>query len=145
MPWLVVVGEREALRWIVKNKRMAFREYINTSEIAARDEMAVYVTRGAFHTPTRDQSQVLALGQFASRPTPRPVTILGESYPTSVGLRLSQVLPEREGMPFKPLVPKMRFIKKKSGWAAYLRRSLVRITDEDMATIKVAFKDFAST
>ena len=123
---------------------MAFRAHIDATGVSPGDEVALYVTRGAFHCPTRDFSQVVAVGHFGGSVTGKKVLIAGEEFPQSVPLRLGTVLPEREGMPFGPLVERMSFIVKKAGWGPYLRRALVRIPDEDMSVLRKEFDDFVA-
>ena len=140
MPWLIVVGEAEALTWILANKRMAFRSYVRTGALAEGQRFAFYVTRGAFHNPSRDEGQIGGVGRIATDLEAKPVTVMGEEFDRSVGLDIAATTPPRQGLPFKPLIPKLDFIVKKDGWAAYLRQTLVQVSDKDFNLISEAFQ-----
>ncbi len=53
----------------------------------------------------------------------------GRIYPNRV--RLKEVLIPEEPVEFKPLVPKLKFIRNKQFWAAHLRSGLAKITERD--------------
>lgn len=146
MAWLVVLGEREALEWVLRSKRMAFRAHVPTASISVGDRLALYVTRGAHHSPTRDEAQVLATGEFASAVENVPAVVAGEQFPRSCRIRLDEpVLQPREGLPFRPLVDRLTFIRKKDGWAAYVRTTLVKLPDDDLALLRRELEKFAVT
>jgi len=44
-------------------------------------------------------------------------------------------VPERP-LEFKPLVPRLSFIRNKERWSAYLRRGIVEIPEEDYTLIR---------
>lgn len=130
--WLFVLGESEAVEWVVQNRVMAFRDGIRTNELRPKDRFVVYVSRGAFHNPTRDEAQVVASGIVTSQVESKPVTVCGERFKQSVRIRFDGIpLKARHGVPFVPCVPKLRFIRKKESWGCYVRRSLIRIEDRD--------------
>jgi hypothetical protein len=143
MGWLLVVGDVTALRWIEQNERMAFRSYVKTGDVKPGDPFALYMTRGAYHNPTRGRSQILGRGTFLQAVTGAPAEVMGEVFPKSVSLRLDLLLPDREGMEFAPWVERMTFIKKKQAWAAYLRSTLVSIPDSDLEVLTSALDAFA--
>lgn len=142
MHWLVVVGERDALEWIFDNGRTAFRDHVRADAVRLGDPFAIYVTRGAFHNPARDEAQIAALGQFTTDLEDAPVTIADETFGRSVGTGFDTVLPPRNGMPFKPLVNSLDFIAKKESWSVYLRRSLVPLKPKDYNRIARAFRAY---
>jgi predicted RNA-binding protein len=45
------------------------------------------------------------------------------------------LVPERP-LEFKPLVPRLSFIRNKERWSAYLRRGIVEIPEEDYMLIR---------
>ncbi len=57
----------------------------------------------------------------------------GDLYPHRVRVK-PLVVPERP-VPFKPLVPRLSFIKNKQKWSGHFRRAMVRIPGEDCALI----------
>jgi hypothetical protein len=139
MPWLIVLGEKTALEWVLQNQRMAFRAHVPTTELRVGAPIALYVTRGAFHSPVRDESHIAALGKITSEVRSEPVEVAGELYQSWCSLSLEVSSPLRRGLPFRPLVDQLEFIRKKQGWSMYLKRTLVQISDRDFSIIKQAF------
>jgi hypothetical protein len=140
VPWIIVIGEQAALEWVLASERMGFRDTTYVPHIDVGDRFALYTTRGAFHNPTRDESQIVALGEFASKVQHRAVKIDDCLYPRSCKLHISAQLEPRHGLPFRPLVSQLNFIQSKHGWAATMRRTLVSLGPADYATIERAFK-----
>lgn len=137
--WLFVVGERAALDWVLGKGRMAFRDHIRTGSLAAGDGFGLYVSRGAFHNPTRDEGQLLAVGTVSSKVLHSEVEVADETFRQWVRLQFaSQPLPPREGAAFRPIVGSLDFIKKKEAWPAYLRKALVPVSDADLARMTQA-------
>lgn len=141
VPWLIVIGEREGLRWVIEHQRMAFRDTVK-GKPSAGDPFAIYVSRGAFHNPGRDEAQVLGLGTFKTGIERRATTVGDERYARTARLDISEVRPERQGLPFRPLVEDLTFIAKKSGWAAYVRQTLVPIPQADFDLIARRLREF---
>ncbi|HVX19223.1 MAG TPA: hypothetical protein VHA73_14430 [Acidimicrobiales bacterium] len=142
--WLFVIGDTTALDWVVDHKRMAFRDHIRqTSLLRKGDRCVFYVTRGAFHNPTRDRARVFAVGEITSGLDTKPVEIAGETFNKSVRFKFHrEPVPARDGMEFKPLIDRMGFINKPETWHAYLRKALVQISDKDFATLDKALAKY---
>src|SRR4051794_21123305 len=104
MNWLIVLGDAKPAAWVLKKQRMAFRAGTKYERISVGDRIALYTTRGAFHNPPRDQSQVFALGDVVSAPHRRHTRIEGVEYEATCDLQITQALPLREGVMFRPLV-----------------------------------------
>jgi hypothetical protein len=135
MGWLVVFAEIDGLRWVVKNRRMAFSAGTcpRASQINPGDDLILYVARGAFHNPTRDRSRLGGLATVNSSVTPfrRPVKIAEREFTCGCDLDIRLLLPERQGVPMDPLVLKLRFIKRKDRWGSYLRGGLIPLPRRD--------------
>lgn len=140
--WLIVFGEIEGFRWVVQHGRMAFTE--RTCPRAARirkgDELVLYVGRGAFHDPTRDRSQLAGWATATSgvEPLPRPLALAGREFVCACDLRIRKVLPERQGVPIAPLIPRLDFIRRKDVWGQYLRNGLVELPPNDLEVLRSA-------
>jgi len=135
--WLFVLGDEEALQAVLRRQLMAFRDHIGTGALDKGDKFAIYVTRGALHNPTRDRAQLIAAGTVESGVSRKPVKIANEEFNQSVKLSFSiGPFPLRQGIEFAPLVDDLDFIRKKKSWFAYVRKSLVRIPDEDFGLIE---------
>ncbi len=66
--YLLVIGDREALGWILTTGRMAFPS-AGRAEVAALkpgDELFLYTTRGCFKNPTRDRGRIIATARVTS-------------------------------------------------------------------------------
>ena len=67
--YLLVIGEKAALAWVLAEQRMAFpalrRSQAMTLEVG--DELLIYTTRGCFHNPTGDIGRVMALATVTTR------------------------------------------------------------------------------
>ncbi|HKF79950.1 MAG TPA: hypothetical protein VKB17_03920, partial [Thermoleophilaceae bacterium] len=63
--YLLILGEREALAWVLREQRMAFsaRRARSASALTLGDRLLLYTTRGCFHNPTRDRGRVIGAGE----------------------------------------------------------------------------------
>lgn len=142
--WLVAFGEIEGLRWVLEHERMAFSPGLSrrAAQIQPGDSLVLYVTRGAFHNPTRDRSQIAGLATVKSPVARlrRPVVIDGREFTSACDLEIGIVLPERQGLPVEPLVANLGFIKKKDVWGGYFRSGLVQLPDRDFRTVARALR-----
>jgi hypothetical protein len=137
--WLVAFGEIEGLRWVLEHERMAFSPGLSrrAAQIQPGDSLVLYVTRGAFHNPTRDRSQIAGLATVMSPVSPlrKPVVIDGREFTMACDLKIDVVLAERQGVPVEPLVRRLSFVKKKDVWGGYFRSGLVQLPVGDFRTI----------
>lgn len=143
--WLVVLGEAEGLRWVIDSKKMAFTEARCrlAAEIRSRDDVILYVTRGAFHNPTRDEPQLAGLMRVRSGASllDPPLDLAGRTFHCQVGLTPVIVLPERRGVPIRPIVKQLQLVKRPEVWGQYFRSSLLEISAADHAVLAGALLD----
>jgi len=138
---LLILGDRDAIAWVVARKRMAFtadRARSATAAISEGDEMFLYATRGAFHNPTRDRGRVFgrALAASAVKQLPDPVPLLGRNFTHGFRLDLESLAPPRRGVDLAELVPRLLSFPNKTGWAMSLRRPLLTLTSQDAKLIR---------
>ncbi len=142
--WLVVLAEAEGLRWVLEHSRMAWTEASATraSRIRPGDRMILYVARGAFHNPTRDESQLIGVAEVTTpvRRFGRPVELAGRRFVCGCDLRIEIALPERAGVPVRPLVDRLAIVKRKDAWGQYFRSGLIRIPEPDLQTMANAIQ-----
>jgi hypothetical protein len=134
--YLLVIGDRNAVGWILTEQRMAFPS-ARRSEVGALrigDELFLYTTRAAFKNPTRDRGRVIGSAHVVS-----PVETLGEPmrfgdrmFPVGCGLEINRLAPYTQGIELAPLASTLRvFEGAPNSWSVRLRRPLLRLPAED--------------
>ncbi|PRX50857.1 hypothetical protein B0I33_1018 [Prauserella shujinwangii] len=134
--YLLVIGDREALGWVLTEQRMAFPGFGRTEvrALTSGDTLLLYTTRGCFKNPTRDRGRVIAAGtaRTAVATLEQPVEIAGRSYPVGCHVEFSTATPWPGGVELGPLVDELdTFADLGRSWSIRLRRPLVRLTDRD--------------
>ena len=138
---LIILGDRDAIAWVVSEQRMAFtRERAAAAEaaISRGDELLLYSTRGAFHNPTRDRGRVFgrAIASGIVGELPRPVLLLGRQFTHGFEFELKSLAPPRLGVGLADLIPRLSSFPNKRGWAMSLRRPLLTLTSEDALLLR---------
>lgn len=135
--YLLILGEREAVAWVLRKSRMAFPP-TRRSEVAKLkigDDLFIVTTRGCWHNPTRDRTRVVGLAKVTTSVVAydKPVTIAGRDFTRSCELSIETLAPYLTGVELVPLVPQLdAFPNKRSGaWSIRLRRPLLEISDAD--------------
>ena len=146
--WLVVLAEVEGLRWVLEKSRMAWTEASagRASGIHAGDRRVLYVARGAFHDPTRDESQLVGLARVANtaRRLRCPVKLARRRFVCRCDLRFELVLPEGAGVPVPRLVDRLSFVKRKDVWGECFRSALVQVPPDDLDLMAAAIHHHAA-
>jgi hypothetical protein len=117
---------------------MGFRESASVPDIQSGDQVFVYATRSIMRNPSRDQSQILGYGTIVAAPVRKAKVIGNYCYPVTCRFDLAVKFPLRYGVPFAPLVPDLAFIRNKAAWAAYMRRTVVRVPSSDAKRLVAA-------
>lgn len=138
--YLVVLGERDAIRWVLEQQRMAFPA-TPRSEVAALspgDQLLLYATRGAWHNPGRDRGRIIgsATPLSAVRVLETPIEIAGRSFHSTCDLRIEGVVPYPGGLELRPFVDKLMAFPKRHAWSIYLRRALLQLPEDDLVLLK---------
>lgn len=145
MAWLIVLSNRRAAEWVLAEGRMAFRAKARPERIQKGDSFAIYVSRSAHGNPTRDEAQLVAVGQIASPVRTTPTNIAGSgSFDAVCDLEFHHELALRRGAPFRPLVDQLRFIRVKKSWAMYVRQTIVHLDDSDFGILEAAVSAVAA-
>ncbi|WP_051180056.1 hypothetical protein [Nocardia concava] len=140
--YLLILGEREAVAWVLRESRMAFpathRAEVNRLRIG--DRLLVLTTRGCWHNPTRDRTRVIGSAEVTTPVLPyeKPLNIAGRDFTRSCEIDIHQLSPYLTGVELVPLVPQLRcFPDKRAGaWSLRLRRPLLQIDDSDDVCIR---------
>jgi hypothetical protein len=137
---LLVIGEETALRWILAEQRMAFPRHRAKEALGLRrgDTLLLYVTRGAFHNPTRDRGRVIGEAAVAARPESfsNPISVAGREFDLGCPLRIKVLCPRDSGVELAPLVDALDAFPKKHAWSATMRRTLVPLPANDVALLR---------
>jgi len=145
--WVWVFGDVEGLRWVLQNRRMAFTGASGrrASSMKKNDDAILYVSRGAFHNPTRDYTRLAGYARILG--TPRagsPVSIAGREYCVFVDIKPVRVLPEREGPEVRHLARRLQRVKRPEVWGQYFRGGPLRLSERDFRILKNAVDRFSA-
>jgi hypothetical protein len=134
---LLVIGEREALAWVLSEQRMAFPATREREALALERDalLLLYTTRGCFHNPTRDRGRIIGQARVTSSPRrlADPVRFGEREYPIGCSLAVQRLVARGEGVELARLVPRMAAFPDAATWSVRLRRSLVPLGDHDLA------------
>jgi hypothetical protein len=136
---LLIIGERQALAWVLRNERMAFpsARLRQVAVLAKEDDLLIYTTRGCFHNPTRDRGRVIARAIARTTVTHResPLELAGRRFGLECSFDLLLLAPFGQGVEFSPLVRRMRTFPNKDAWSARMRRPLLTLARPDAALV----------
>jgi hypothetical protein len=142
--YLLVLGDREAIAWVLREQRMAFPSTprAEVRALAQGDRLYLYSTRGAWHNPTRDRGRVIGTASVESsvRKLDEPVKIAGRSFHSGCSLSVGGLAPYQQGVELQPLVRMLQAFPKPEAWSIYLRRALLRLPTADAHLLDRALK-----
>jgi hypothetical protein len=137
---MLILGDREALAWVLANERMAFPGYRarEASRLRKGDELLLYTTRGCFRNPGRDRGRLIgtATAATAVERFDRPVQVAGREFAIGCELSLESLAPFRDGTELAPLISRLSSFPNKVAWPAQLRRPLLTLTAEDASLLR---------
>ncbi|MDO8147498.1 hypothetical protein Q6350_03550 [Isoptericola sp. b515] len=143
---LLVIGDREALGWILTESRTAFpaARRAEVANLAPGDEVFLYTTRGAFKNPTRDRGRVIGAARVAGAVSDLdpPIRFGPREFPWGCDLEIGPVAPFGHGVELAPLVGRLEaFSSLGTSWSIRLRRPLVPLSPADAATVREELDD----
>lgn len=145
---LLVIGEREALAWVLRESRMAFpkKRRPEVDRLRLGDQLFLLTTRGCFHDPTRDRTRVIG---SATVTTPvvaldPPLELVGRVFPRGCGLQITSLSRYLTGVELGPLIEDLDAFPNKSAWSARLRRPLVVLSDRDASHLQRQLEPIAA-
>lgn len=145
--YLLVIGDRAALAWVLEHQRMAFPDYrrAETRALKAGDRLLLYTTRGCFRNPGRDRGRVIGEAIVTSGLTPldQPVVISDRTFPVGCEISVTGLAALREGVVLRDLVPDLDAFPDKEMWAIRLRRPLVSLSAHDAYLISARLAPLA--
>jgi hypothetical protein len=134
--YLLVIGDREALGWILSASRTAFpsARRPEVRSLKEGDELFLYTTRSAFKNPTRDRGRVIGTARVDSNVAQlqQPVCFGDREFLVGCDLKIGPLRRFGEGVELAPLVSRLEtFADSGQAWSIRLRRPLVRLTQRD--------------
>lgn len=150
--YLLVIGDREALGWILTEARTAFPS-ASRAEVAALakdDTLFLYTTRGCFKNPTRDRGRVIGTARVTSdvERLGVPIRFGDREFPVGCALDIGPVVEFGNGVELQPLVETLdAFGRTSHAWSIQLRRPMLRLSDSDASILleRLAAVDPAET
>ena len=113
------------------------------SRVKKGDKCLFYIKRGREETTNEPLISsecvvVSALYEDNKQIFKAPTPTSNETYP--LRLDLECLMPSAKPIPFKPLIPKLSFIKNKDNWGGTLQwRALLQIPESDFLTVLTSF------
>jgi hypothetical protein len=145
--YLLIIGDREALAWILSTQRMAFPAHGGRSvpELQPGDRLLLYTTRGCFRNPRRDRGRVIAPATVNSVVSclDVPVEFGGRTFPVGCSITLDSLVPYRTGVDLAAQVPHLHAFPSTKVWSAYVRRTLLALDDHDYGLLREALRKIA--
>jgi hypothetical protein len=134
--YLVVLGDRDAIVWVLREQRMAFPEKARAEakEVTKGDRLFLYATRGAWNNTRRDRGRIIGLANVTGtvHAVDPPIKIGARSFHSDLALNIQGVIPFPGGLEILPLLGELATFPKPHAWSAYLRRPLLGIADSDV-------------
>ncbi|WP_217572633.1 hypothetical protein [Streptomyces sp. GbtcB7] len=138
--YLLVLGERQAVAWVLRRQRMAFpaRRWIEAQRLELGDELLIYTTRNCWHSPTRDRGRIIGRAYVASPVSPldEPIEIAGRTFTSGCNLDVRTLTAYRTGVELAPLVDRLTAFPKKATWSIRLRRPLLELSTADATLVR---------
>ncbi|MBE1586763.1 hypothetical protein ACFPOI_51355 [Nonomuraea angiospora] len=140
--YLLILGEREAVAWVLRESRMAFppRSRREVAKLKVGDDMLIVTTRGCWHDPKRDRTRVIGLAEATTSVVAydEPVKIAGRDFTRGCELNIEMLAPYLTGIELVPLIPQLdAFPDKREGvWPIRLRRPLLEISNADAQLLR---------
>ncbi|MDR3202381.1 MAG: hypothetical protein LBT54_04535 [Bifidobacteriaceae bacterium] len=149
-PHLAVLSDRVAVGWVLENQRIAFPEPRYKHQFrrfVVDDTLYLYTTRGCFKNPAQDQGRIVGKATLTEDmvTAEHPVAFLERTMPYEAPIRVDLLAPVGEGVPLAGLADRLSCFPKPDHWAAYLRRSVVPLSQADASLIDAALAPGART
>lgn len=135
--FLLVIGDREPLAWILTEWKMAFPPYRSrdAGQVSKGDRLFLYTTRGCFHSPGHDRGRVIGEATVTSEiaTLKEPVEFGEQSFPMGCSLDITGLVPRGEGPEMIGLVDVLHLFASSNpkSWGARLRRVLAPLDQHD--------------
>ncbi|MCP2342986.1 hypothetical protein [Actinomadura rupiterrae] len=143
--YLLVVGDREGLAWILKEGRMLLPSKRNRAagDIRSGDRILIYTSRGCFRNPTRDRGRVIAevIATSDVAILADELKVAGKIFNRSCSFSIGKMAREGEGVDLAQHVAKLNTFPDK--WHTHIRRTIVPISGQDRDLLMDALERIA--
>ncbi|WP_344102838.1 hypothetical protein [Nocardiopsis rhodophaea] len=133
--YLMVIGDREALAWVLSTRQTAFPagRRGQVAQLTAGDELFVYTTRGCFRNPSRDRGRVIASATVTGPVVQDddPVRFGERSFPLRCPLAITHLAPFGTGLELGEHLNALELFPDPRWWSIRLRRPPVPIGEHD--------------
>lgn len=139
--YLLVIGDREPLAWILSEGLMAFPAHRSreAGQVSQGDRLFLYTTRGCFHSPGRDRGRVIGEATVTSpvRSLKEPVEFGEHAFPLGCSLDITGLVPRDEGPEMIEMVDELNLFPSSDpkSWGVRLRRVLAPLDKHDAAVL----------
>jgi hypothetical protein len=146
--YMLVLGHREGVVWVLRNSRMAFPQTHSfvVDHIDVGDELFLLTTRGCWGSPNHHRTRVIGRARVMSpvAPSKDPLEIAGRTLTRSCDIAIEQLVPFPVGVELPPLIPQMDAFPNKNAWSMWLRRTLLRLPPKDELLLREKLDQIAS-
>ena len=139
--YLLIIGDREPLAWILSEGLMAFPAHRSrdAGQVSEGDRLFLYTTRGCFHNPGRDRGRVIGEATVSTGVSTlkNPVEFGERSYTLGCSLDITGLAPRDEGPEMIGLVDSLHLFLNSDpkSWGVRLRRVLARLDKHDAGVL----------
>ncbi len=139
--FLLIIGDREPLAWILTDGMMAFPAHRNrdAAQVSQGDRLFLYTTRGCFHSPGRDRGRVIGEATVTSAVSSlkEPVQFGEHSYSLGCSLDITGLAPRDKGPEMIGVVNDLHLFPNANpkSWGVRLRRVLAPIDKHDAGVL----------
>ncbi|WP_406259484.1 hypothetical protein OIA45_13445 [Streptomyces chartreusis] len=138
--YLLIIGDRAALSWVITEQRMAFPagRSKGARALAEGEEVFLNATRGCFRNPTRDLGRVIGRATITSpvRVLDEPVVFNERSATEGCRVKVSGLAPFREGLVLRDLVPRLSVFPDSATWSVRMRRASLTLPPADAELVR---------
>lgn len=146
--YLLILGEREAVAWVLRESRMAFppTRRAEIDQLDVGDDLYVFTTRGCWHNPGRDRGRVIGHAEVTSAVEgfDEPVTIAAREFTRGCDLRIDALARYLDGVELAPLVPRLDAFPDPRTWSIRLRRPLLELSGADAELLRTELAGVAA-
>ena len=135
---LLLVSDHEPLAWVLTTNRYAIPSSRSASAPRSGTDAFIYTTRGRFRNPGRDRGRVIGVAgsQTMRSKSIGPSSSADERPLRRVGLRVRSLVTYGEGVDLSAHLGELDFLPDDRSWCVRLRRSVIRLPNTDVRTLR---------